>query len=637
MSGIGGIYNLDGLPIDRSLLSRMCDTLAHYGADGAELWAQGPVGLFCQLLRVTPEASTEVQPLAHSSGPTLVFDGRLDNRAELLLALRNSGDIRTDAPDPDLVLAAYTAFGEGFAARLNGDFALGLFDARRRVLLLARDAIGPRPLYYCQAGEVFLFGSEIKAILAHPLVSFQPNIDVLAELLLNGPAPEHPGATCFTGIYGVPPGFLARVAPEGFSLRRFWDFDTTAEIRLGSFEEYAEAFRMHFKEAVRRRLRSAHPVAITVSGGLDSSSIFCMAETLRREQPSVYPAIRGISYVAPDGTPADEKVYLTEIERQYGVSLVRLPLGSSTRFMDGYPEFVRQVETPLRDTQWKEADELNRTARGLGARILLTGHWGDHLLFDWGYLIDLFHRFQWGTVWAHLNEYPRWFTDTSVNFKFLYFRDLMKYTLPQRIVPWLRRWRSRLAPPHYDRSWFTRAFRDRAFRRANGRGAEQFFASAQAKSLYNIVRSRYGTVLKMEHVAKTCSFQGLEVAHPFLDRDVVAFLLGCPGEIMAWQGVPRRLLRSAMAGILPPAIAWRRCKADFTNLINRGMEQDYPLVEEFFQTGMVAHRLGLVEENKLLAELRQLKGLLSNDESALVSWSIAEVLTLETWLRVFQH
>src|SRR5262249_18316560 len=155
----------------------------------------------------------------------LVFDGRLDNREELLSALKDAPEIEQNCPDPTLVLAAYIAFGERFAERLNGDFALGLFDPRRQQLWLARDAVGIRTLYYYRSGATFLFASEIKALLAHPGVSTRPNDDVLADYIFQGlPGPDERGETFFEGIFSLPPAFLGVLTPKGFMTRRYWDF-----------------------------------------------------------------------------------------------------------------------------------------------------------------------------------------------------------------------------------------------------------------------------------------------------------------------------------------------------------------------------------------------------------------------------
>jgi asparagine synthase (glutamine-hydrolysing) len=634
LSGILGIWNLDGRPVEAGLLTRLSATLAHRGPDGEGRWFEGPVGLACQLLRVTPESLHETQPLIHPSGAVIVFDGRLDNREELLKLHKDSPGITADSPDPALVLAAYVTFGEGFAERLNGDFAVAIYDPPRRRLLLARDAIGPRPLYYHRAGNTFLFASEIKAILAHPEVSVKPNDDLLAEFLLGGPVPEDPGATFFAGIFSLPPGFLGVITPAGFSSRRYWDFDNLKEIRYRSFSDYAEAFKGHFEESVRRRLRSAHPVAVAVSGGLDSSSIFCMAETLRQRLPERYPELVGISNISPDGTSSDEKAFLLEIEKLYGVCLVKLSQGP-TLFMEGYPELVRQVETPLMDLQWKEDERFDLAARGRGARLKLTGHWGDEMLFAWDYLIDLSRRGQWRMVWAHLGEFPRWHTDVAAPgiFKRRFFQDLVQFHLPAAVIPWLRRWRARLAPPYFDRPWYTESFRKRSLRPGKREGhIGKKFKTAYCNSLYYVVNSKV-TRYRLERHNKVAARQGLEVAFPFLDRDLVCFLMGCPGEVVTWQGVPRHLMRRALQGILPAAIAARRWKGDYSHLINAGMLQDYPLVEQYLQSGMVAAEYGYIEASHVAGELRRLKNRINNHNSCLVVWSIGDLLGLETWLR----
>src|SRR3954470_18106225 len=163
MSGISGIWNTDGRPVETELLRRISAQLAHRGADGEYSLVDESVGLSCQLMRNAPESAAEVQPWLDKDCAVL-FDGRLDDREELISKL---GDRRFDAdsPAPILVLAAYQKWGEDFPLRLNGDFAVAIFDKARQQLLLMRDAVGPRPLYYCDARGTVVFASEIKAIL----------------------------------------------------------------------------------------------------------------------------------------------------------------------------------------------------------------------------------------------------------------------------------------------------------------------------------------------------------------------------------------------------------------------------------------------------------------------------------------
>ena len=300
MSGILGLWNLNGQPVAAELLGKMNATLAHRGPDGEGQWINGPVGLGSQLMRVTPESLTETQPLAGPSGAVVVFDGRLDNREELLSLLRGAPGIAPDSPDPALVLAAYDRWGERFPEYLNGDFALGTYDPCRRQLLLARDAIGLRPLYYYRTGDIFLFGSEIKALLAHPQVATTPNDEFISRYLLGGLNVMPQDSTCFQGISTVPPGHLLAFEGNQPRLRPYWHFHPLDNLDF-KCRGVRRSLRELFAQAVRRRLRSAYPIAFAVSGGLDSSSIFCMSRLQKNESRQIS-SFHGIAFTSRDGS-----------------------------------------------------------------------------------------------------------------------------------------------------------------------------------------------------------------------------------------------------------------------------------------------------------------------------------------------
>jgi asparagine synthase (glutamine-hydrolysing) len=632
MSGILGIWNLDGRPLEPELLAKMSATLAHRGPDGEGRWLEGPVGLACQLLRVTPESLMETQPLAHPAGTVVVFDGRLDNRPELLGLLKASPGITAASPDAALVLAAYDTFGERFPGYLNGDFALALFDPRRPKLLLARDAIGLRPLYYARTGDTFLFASEIKAILAHPQVTARPHDEVLAAFLLNRVISQDlQGSTLFTGVSSLLPAHLAILTPGGLVLRQYWEFDPSRRLRLRSFGEYAEAFRHHFGEAVRRRLRSAFPVAVAVSGGLDSSAIFCQAETLRRQAPAGYPPLLGLTYTATDGSPADESAYIREIERTYRLTIERVPLGP-LGYLRGCREAVWHLEAPVLEEDLLKS--FLRKARQLGPRVLLTGNWGDQVTFQQAYLVDLLPGLAWGQVWAHLQEIPRWFTDARPRvFWQIFLQDLVRHYLPAA-VPWLRRLRPLLAPAANKHSWFTKPVRQKARRSASlNNHLKGGHASAYAKSLYHQSKVGYYE-LHLELTNKIAARQGLEMVFPFLDRELLAFLMGIPGEMAAWRGVPKAILRQALTGVLPEAIAQRKWKGDFTEFYNKGLARDFSQLVQILHPHGLAVKWGYLREAALREKLPGLQNRIQRPD-CLVTWSLADLLGLELWLQAF--
>lgn len=274
LSGITGVWQIDGRPVARATLARMSAELAHRGPDGEQLVTRGDVGLATQHLWITPESLGEVQPLEGPGGVLLVMDGRLDNREDLVTLLGQPAA----ASDARLALAAFQRWGEDFAGHLNGDFAIGVFDPAARCLVLARDAVGVRPMYFFHRPGFFAFASEIKALLTHPAVPTEADDRGLADvLMISTPGLAEQDRTCFAGIRSVPPGHLVVVSERGLSFASHWDFDLSRPAPPASFEDYAAELRRLFARAVRRRTRSVHPVAVLVSGGLDSSSVFCHA------------------------------------------------------------------------------------------------------------------------------------------------------------------------------------------------------------------------------------------------------------------------------------------------------------------------------------------------------------------------
>ena len=240
MSGILGYWNLDDRPIDPAIVSRMSSALRHRGPDGEGRRTAGAVAFVQQHLWITPEEVDESLPMVSTQGVWLVLDGRIDSRDEIIDAL----GLPRDTSDARCVLSAYAKWGDAFAEKLNGDFALALHDPAARRIILARDALGIRPLYYFRSDRLFAFASEIKALLAHPDVPTAPSMEGVADFMMIGARPiDRQEVTCFEGVFSLLPAHLLIATPERIVTRRYWDFDGGLSIRLSSRDEYAEAFQ----------------------------------------------------------------------------------------------------------------------------------------------------------------------------------------------------------------------------------------------------------------------------------------------------------------------------------------------------------------------------------------------------------
>jgi asparagine synthase (glutamine-hydrolysing) len=570
----------------------------------------------------------EQQPVANSQ-IAVCFDGRLDNREEL--ASKLSGLFTADlanVSDAALVLASYRRFGGNFAAELNGDYALALFDVTNRVLFLARDVMGTRPLYYCEAGQTFVVASEIKAILAHPQVGARPDDDALADRVAGG-NPQELRLTCFRDVRRVLPGHTMCISQNAIREYRHWDFDITRQIRCKSIAEYSDDLRVLFEQAVRRRLRSPSMAAVLVSGGIDSSAILSVSTKLKRAGAPVS-AVTGVSNTFPDGSPADEKQYLADLEQSCGAQIQRLPF-DRFHYVDD-EQWLRNVEVP--QLFWDAEVARIAAARQLGCASVLDGFCGDQVLSSDAHLYDLIRGFHWLaarrsylSLSESIAETPRAVLRNALLRRFL--REATP-DLMMRVI----RYYSSLRFSDRRPAWYSQQFRQLAYKRSQQQQRlHRRSASTHASWLYRTLLSAY-VVGTLEEWNKFAAVYGLERAYPFLDRDLVQFVMALPGDIVNWRGVYKGLFREAMRGTLPESIRRRFTKADFTSL-NNGAASDHQRFAEYLDPATsMAVQLGYLNPAVVGAAFAKQQSRLT-DTSRHPAVAINGVIALELWLRAF--
>lgn len=557
MSGIAGIYYLDGQPVQYSDLARMTDVLSHRGPDGAEIWCGGSVGLGHRMLWTTPESLLEKLPLVKGN-LTLTADARIDNREELIPALGFADYPADKVTDSDLILAAYEKWGTQCPEKLLGDFAFVIWDGRNQQLFCARDHFGVKPLYYYhQPGKLFAFASEIKALLALSDVPWQINEVRIADYLLQ--RYEDKASTFYQHIYRCVPAHSLRVTAEQLSLRAYWQLDPHRELRLSSDEEYAAAYREIFTEAVRCRLRSAFPIGSMLSGGLDSSSIVCVAKQLLPQQGQN--CLKTFSLIFDNRTQCDERPFIQAVLEQGGVQPYfvhgdRLKLlADLTNNLEVQDEPFNAPNLFLHRALWTAAQQQN-------VRVLLDGMMGDGIIsHGFNYLSDLAHSWRWLTLYSELHALAKrrnrsvW----GVFGRYLW-QDGLKPRLPQSI-------RFKL---HLNNSQLSSDIPS-----ALGPNLNHHVHSTTHQSTYvpwQSARQRHYQDLidgyipnALEIYSKGAAIFGLDARFPFLDRRVVEFCLAIPPSQKLHQGWNRMIVRRALANILPTKIQWRDSKGDLSS------------------------------------------------------------------------
>ncbi|HEY3673375.1 MAG TPA: asparagine synthase-related protein [Acidimicrobiia bacterium] len=268
MSAITVVLDLSGAPLDAGAFDASFSANEGRGPDGSSSWIEGQIGLGHHSLSLAPEPGLGPQPATVESCVG-VFDGRIDNRAELIetLAPGRAGETVSDA---ELAVRAYVRWGRDAAEHLLGDFGIAVWDRTKAELFCARDFIGTRPLYTWSNGRILVVATDIRAILAHPTMRAEPNLRHVADTLewdLNDRT-----ETLYLGVHRLPPAHMLSAVAGRVSTRRYWDIDLEAEERHGDARDYVEHFRSLLRDAVECRLR-APTAAVSLSGGLDSSMV----------------------------------------------------------------------------------------------------------------------------------------------------------------------------------------------------------------------------------------------------------------------------------------------------------------------------------------------------------------------------
>ena len=626
MGAIAGVFNLDGRPVETGLIDRMLERMAHRAPDGMRAWVNGPIALGSGLMHVTPESVLDNQPFEGPEGSVTLFDGRLDDRDDLASILRVEAN---GLSDPELVSAAYRRFGDDFPRWLLGDFCAAVFDPASTKLLLARDVMGPRALHVWRDDRTCVFASEIGAVLAHPDIAAVPSQDRLAKWLLGMPwRAEDSYRTFFEEIDSVPKGYVMRVGQEGARWRRFWTFDEARGDHASNIEEYAEGLRSRFDRAVGRRIRSRYPVTVSVSGGLDSSSI--LGTALRWAAAGDLP-ILGVTYSMRDGSMADEMRFIEAIERRFDTEVRWVPTPNALD-VDGCIQSVLEAESPL--GLWPTLNAgLHSELGESGSRSLLSGLWGDEVAFSRGYLVDMARRLRFGAIRRDLTEFPKWFTETSAGWPitrgFLY--DLVYAHVPDLLYRERRRMYARSAAT---RSVFTEAFRARARERFAPPDIEHGWGSYHREVILGLT-SDWAAMTRTEIQSKIIHRSGAEASFPFLDRDLVAFIASNSGEFMNWKGVPKAGLRMAASEALPTMIRDRASKGDWTSIMDDVVGRSWDSMQEvLLDEGCQAVQIGVVDRERLVRALTAAGGVPQQRSMQAGRWLI-DVFALEVWLRAF--
>ncbi len=611
-----GRWNFEGQPPAPDYIEKVSATLAPYGPDSNESYSKGGVRILYRAFHTTKESRREKQPHISSSGAVITWDGRLDNRAELISELRDS--LTISSTDVAIVEAAYEEWGASLFAKLIGDWALSIWNPINRSLLLAKDPIGTRHLYYSFDDNQVTWSTILDPLVRLAGKTFTLNEEYIAGWFSLFPATH---LTPCVGIHSVPPSTFMLLRPGKRTVTKYWDFDPEKKIRYRADAEYEEHFRTVFAKAVQRKLRSDRPVLAELSGGRDSASIVCMADLVIARGATETPRLDTLSKYDDSEPNWNERPYFTKVEEKRGRTGWHINVGAQDpeeKPAPGPPPESpndRFVPTPGYDG--RTSPQIRMCLAAQGNRVLLSGIGGDETMggvpTPIPELEDLLARARFGAlahklkVWALEKRRP-WFHLFWEAARGFFPPALVGVPKSMRSAPWLQ---SDFVKHH--------------------RAALTGYPSRT--KLFGPLPSFQENVDALDALRRQLARSALpfeppfEKRYPYLDRGLLEFMFAIPREQLVRPTQRRSLMRRALVGIVPDEILNRKGKAFVARAPLLAVGRDWANLIEITQN-MLSSSLGMVDPQRISDVLQKAR---RGEEVPMLT--LMRTIFIEGWLK----
>lgn len=566
MCGFAGVfeYTRAGMGVDDVLLERMGTAIAHRGPDDSGIYRSdcGRVGFSFRRLSIIDLSPAGHQPMGTPDGKIwLVFNGEIYNHRSLRAELEAAGFTYRSRSDTETILYAYRHWGERFVERLHGMFAIALWDSERETLLLYRDRIGIKPLYFAEKNGACIFGSEIKALLAHPFLRAAVDREALYHYFtyIHTPAPW----TMYEGIRKLEAGHFARITRDGvMRIEEYWDALGHREADFDYHDEAAVTARIRdlFREAVEKRMMSDVPFGVFLSGGIDSSAnVAFMSDMMDRPVDTFTVAISGQE-------DTNEFQWARRMAAHFRTNHHEV-LIDDRGFLDLLPTIVHHQDEPLADPVCFPLYHVSKLARENGTIVVQVGEGSDEQFAGYAAYQRAARMMRLARA---LLPVPRMLTSALYGAmrpllawrRVDYRQNIIRNVMEKEPVFWGN------AIGFYEtekrRALNMPAFADleipnsyilaqRRFARASAEGDDNDLR----RIIYWEIKHRLAELLLMR-VDKITMATSIEARVPFLDHRMVEFSMNIPSAMKTKHGTPKYILKQALRGILPDEIIDRR-------------------------------------------------------------------------------
>lgn len=620
MCGIYGIWHRDGKTVDREALQQATRSLRHRGPDdegyllvntrsgavypcaGSDTVSHMQLPLLqsvdapdCDLaFGFRRLAILDLSPAGHQPMATpdrhhwIVFNGEIYNFIELRAELMQYGHTFRSGSDTEVILAAYQQWGTSCLNHFNGMWAFALWDSDKKYLFLARDRFGVKPLYYASVRQTFTFASEIKALVGAHGIPFVPDEYAIYDYLANGALPStRGGKTFFTDVYSLPPSNWSDVHCEHMALQRYWETPApNPHPHTSDSRAVVEAYRSLFLDAVRLQLRADVSVGTCLSGGVDSSAIVCTVNQLMQQGGIAIEQVgshqKTFSAVYDTDAPYNERPYIERVLASTSVAPT-FTIPSAERLWQDVERLVWHQDEPFLSTSIFAQWCVMSAVREQGVTVLLDGQGADETLAGYrpfvSFLSDSLRR---GAIGQMLADALAIQARTGMKAAALLNRAFVMQ-LPDSLLHRLRRGlNTKRMSKEALSSDFAAHFRDES---STGWWSD-YYRSLHTQLSIQMEETSLPNLLRYED-RNSMAF-GIEARVPFLDHRLVEFAFADAAQWRIHKGWTKWVLRTAMEGIMPAAISWRKTKIGFETPEDSWLSQWMKRDPSFFNTGALS-------------------------------------------------
>ncbi|MDD5496133.1 MAG: asparagine synthase (glutamine-hydrolyzing) [Candidatus Omnitrophica bacterium] len=624
MCGITGMVNLDNRPVDRTILEDMVRVQGHRGPDDKGIYLSGNIGLGHSRLSIIDLSKEAGQPMSNEDGTFLIIhNGEIYNYLELKEELRRAGHHFKTRSDTEVILHAYEEWGEDCTRRFNGMWAFAILNLKNKTLFCSRDRFGVKPFYYYEDDEVFAFASEIKALLKHPRIKREPDGRAIFNYLASGYGyMDISDGTFFKKVRQLKPSHSLKISLKGKKLNqaRYWDLDPGKKNVFKDEEDAYRRFYEHFEDAVRLRLRSDVPLGVSLSGGLDSSSIACVAAKLLGSN-----RLEAFSSCFDEEKEHDERRFINPVLDRTRANANLIFTRPENVFSD-MESIIWHQDEPYSTLSILPQWYVMKLAHEKGVKVLLTGQGGDETLAGYHkyyyYLFaDLINSLKWDKASREIRIF-KGLKGGDGNVSGAVAKILLAYSAPEFLKSLSRSRIDRHRPSYLNRDFV---------KGQTGKiSIEKKFASILNNDLYNALK--ISPLPSLLHIDDRSSMaHSVESRSPFLDYRLVEYLFSLGPEFKIRDGLTKYVLRMSLKGVIPEEVRLRKDKMGFATPLERWLKTGLKAKAlEIFSSREFASRPYFDQKEVLRIFKDFTEGRTSNGHYMVWSW-----LNLELWFRKF--